>query len=233
MKKAQEFHGIIIDTTILLLLIFITTFICCYTDKANELYDLVQNNQEKKYLEVLCIVAFSSFYLIIFILRRFFELKAVIKKANTDVLVNIANRRCGMDLMQNVMKKGENASLIMFDIDDFKKINDIYGHNTGDSVLQKIVHLAKEFGRKQDELIRWGGDEFIILCYKTSQKEAFVLAQRLQKKIEGYCFEKKFFLTASFGVIKVDASQDLRAQIDILDRKMYKSKKTGKNRVYM
>jgi diguanylate cyclase (GGDEF)-like protein len=231
MKKNKEFHGIILDMTILLLLVFITTLICCYTTRIDELYDFLYYERQKKYLEILVIFALTSFYLGIFILRRFLELRSVIKKANTDVLLNVSNRRRGIDLMTNVINKSAYASMIMFDIDDFKKINDLYGHNQGDHVLQEIVRLIKVFGRKEDELIRWGGDEFILLCYNTTQKDALGLAQRLRENIEKHTFATKFKVTASFGVSELNPNEELRVQIDRLDRNMYKSKEEGKNKV--
>ncbi len=119
----------------------------------------------------------------------------------------------------------------MFDIDDFKKVNDSYGHDTGDYVLKQIASITKEISRNADVFIRWGGEEFIILCPQTDVKDAYSFADRLRKSIEEYKFKDVEKVTASFGVSAIDSTESLRLLIDRVDSALYKSKENGKNMV--
>lgn len=230
MERDLEYRGTIVDTAILTFCICLTALFFYLTEITEYIYDYVYYN---KYLGFILTIAISSLYLLIFTMRRFFELKKMVNKANTDVLVNVFNRRKGIQLIKKAMQEKIATSIIMFDIDNFKKINDDFGHIFGDTVLKELVQLIKTHNRKSDILIRWGGDEFVLLCYKTTKEEAYFLAQRLRESIEKYEFSGQFFITASFGVSALEYDQDLREQISKVDKNMYKSKEAGKNRVYM
>ena len=122
-------------------------------------------------------------------------------------------------------------SLIMFDIDFFKKVNDTYGHDAGDMVLKKIVEIVKNSIRKIDKLVRWGGEEFIIFVPNTDLEGAAFLAEKLRRKIEEADFGKVGKVTVSFGVAgmrKGDTVDDLLKRVD---EALYKAKQRGRNRV--
>lgn len=230
MKREIEYRGVVIDTAILVFCIVVTALFFYLTEITQNIYAYIYQN---RYLEVILIVAISFLYLLIFTLRRFFELKKMIKKANTDTLVNVYNRRKGLECIKEAMKQKTQCSLVMFDIDDFKKINDDFGHIVGDIILEEVVKLIKNLNRKSDLLIRWGGDEFVLLCYKTTKVEAYQLSNRLREKIQEHEFSNGISITASFGVIALEYEKDLKEQINQVDKNMYKSKETGKNSVYM
>jgi len=119
----------------------------------------------------------------------------------------------------------------MFDIDNFKNINDTYGHITGDHILQQITHIVKNLIRKADVFARWGGEEFLILCIETNINDAEILAEKLRQSIETASFIKVPQITSSFGVTDYRKQEDIDAFINRVDSAMYQAKDEGKNRV--
>ncbi|MFT5659532.1 MAG: diguanylate cyclase (GGDEF)-like protein [Sulfurimonas sp.] len=213
-----------------------TGFILSTFDLTEVFYQFSREQEEYDLDEIILTLAISSIYLSIFILRRFMELKAALIKANTDPLIGIFNRRKGseyiVEVIGNLKYKNTNASIIMFDIDDFKKVNDNHGHDIGDYVLKKTIAILENIIRDGDILIRWGGEEFIALCPNTDLAGSSLLAERFRKSIEEYDFDKVRKVTASFGVIELNASNNLREQIVKVDGNLYKSKHNGKNQVF-
>ena len=153
--------------------------------------------------------------------------------AKTDLLTEIANRAGTIELLNNLQRKADaKYSLIMFDIDYFKQINDNYGHEQGDVVLRKLAKLAVHFFRGTDHVARWGGEEFIVLCHDSTIKQAEFAANKLRKKIA----ETKFFdgrsITCSFGVSEYQGGADgIKKMFESADSAMYKAKNNGRNRV--
>lgn len=225
----------IIDMIILVISIIALGAYLNYIDASETLYKFTRNHEEYNLDEVILTIALSSFFFLIFILRRFFELNGLIIKANSDPLLGLLNRRKGSELISQEIdfleRSFKPASLIMFDIDDFKNINDTYGHDMGDYVLKEISILIKSIARKNDILIRWGGEEFIVLCPNTNINNAYNLAIRFKEIIASYDFSCEEKITASFGVIALVNNEDLRDQIDKADSYLYKSKNNGKNTV--
>lgn len=131
---------------------------------------------------------------------------------------------------------GEPLSLIIFDLDHFKKLNDNYGHDAGDFVLKEMAQLIRTNGiREQDVFARYGGEEFVILLPKTNLKQSFEIAERLRKLIESKEFMydgKRLPVTASIGV--ADYRQGVVTGTDLFkraDEAVYKSKEGGRNQV--
>lgn len=126
-------------------------------------------------------------------------------------------------------------SLIYFDLDFFKKVNDSYGHNVGDFILRETSGLVKSIIRKDDIFCRFGGEEFVILLPATDMKTAFDLAERIRQNIEDHTFEYEGQVikqTISLGVSQLN--QDMASPKDLLenaDQKLYQSKTNGRNRV--
>ncbi len=224
------FDSIILCTSILFMGIYLN-----YIEASELLYEYTRNHEEYELDEIILTFALSSFLFMIFILRRFFELKYLIKKANTDPLIGILNRRKGAALIKNeidfLLDKKYHSSLIMLDIDNFKNINDSCGHDVGDLVLKELSSILHKAARKSDRFIRWGGEEFIILCSYSNRNNASILAERFRKVIQEYQFSCKFEVTASFGVVELNKEDELRVQIEKVDKNLYLSKNEGKNRV--
>jgi len=153
-------------------------------------------------------------------------------QATTDALTQIPNRMY-FDLYlsrQITSAKRENTifSLIMFDIDDFKLINDTYGHPVGDKVLIELTSLVSSHIRENDFFARWGGEEFIILI-RSNGNESVVLAQKIAQTIRSHHFADIGKLTCSFGTTlyrKDDTSDSL---IQRVDKALYSAKKAGKD----
>ena len=123
-------------------------------------------------------------------------------------------------------------SFIILDIDYFKVVNDTYGHQEGDVILQQFAHLLDSRIRKIDTCGRWGGEEFCVICPGTTGSEAYRLAEDLRLQIEATKFGQIEHLTASFGVatyrINEDSFQDFIQRADIA---LYQSKQYGRNQV--
>lgn len=123
------------------------------------------------------------------------------------------------------------VSVIMADIDWFKKVNDEHGHLVGDSVLVTMSRILESGIRKNDVLGRWGGEEFIIICPQTELAGAEILAEKLRLKVEGADFETVKQKTASFGVAQLKPGETMDALLSRCDRALYKAKDKGRNRV--
>lgn len=154
----------------------------------------------------------------------------------TDPLTGIYNRR-EINTALDTLTKRENDdsapfSLILFDIDDFKSINDTHGHNTGDQVLISVTRIAREFIRKSDSIGRWGGEEFLILLYDTDEITAYTRAESLCRDIEKSMFQNHISVTCSFGVAQWVPGLQSEQLVDRADQALYTAKQAGKNRVH-
>lgn len=123
------------------------------------------------------------------------------------------------------------VSLIMFGIDDFKVINDTYGHQTGDIVLKKIVRLISDNIRDTDIFARWGGDEFMILTSHNDRESAAGLAEKLRDLIKKANFGGIRQITCSFGVVQFRNNEDLDSFVKRANNALYKAKNSGKDKV--
>jgi diguanylate cyclase (GGDEF)-like protein len=157
------------------------------------------------------------------------------ERANTDPLTNIHNRGSIMNILyqhhleHNTTKKP--LSLVMFDIDHFKKVNDTYGHDIGDIVLQKIAHFVKSSLRNGDSLGRYGGEEFYIVLPDTDLNAAVLIAQRLREQISKLEFLEVGHVTVSMGVVTTKIDEPIEDISKRVDELLYKSKADGRNRV--
>ena len=155
--------------------------------------------------------------------------------ATTDKLTGTYNRTKFKEIIEReierVRRYNQPLSLIIFDIDHFKGVNDKYGHNAGDSVLKTITDLVKENIRKMDYLVRWGGEEFIVLSSETRLDKANALAERIREVTESYRFENVGKVTLSLGVTEFKESDTEDSFIRRADDAMYEAKNKGRNRV--
>ncbi|SFV75161.1 diguanylate cyclase (GGDEF domain) with PAS/PAC sensor [hydrothermal vent metagenome] len=130
--------------------------------------------------------------------------------------------------------KKEKFSVIMFDIDFFKKVNDTYGHLAGDFVLKELATLVKTSLRKSDVCGRFGGEEFLILLPNTRTNGAFELANKLNNQVKNHSFiynEQKIPITISIGITSASYTDSFHSLIQRCDEALYLAKKNGRNRV--
>ncbi|MDD2790295.1 MAG: diguanylate cyclase [Sulfurimonas sp.] len=182
-----------------------------------------------KYDETEYVVEFTD------ISERMMEKLQLEKQLNRDQLTDSYNRVYFETNIQNIMKlnkdKGFRTGIIFFDIDHFKEINDNYGHDVGDEVLVALVGLVKEQIRKVDHLIRWGGEEFIILARTESLESMQSMAENLRRKIENHNFKDIPTLTCSFGLALNEEEESIKTTVTRADEKLYEAKKNGRNQV--
>ncbi|MCF8111815.1 MAG: transporter substrate-binding domain-containing protein [Desulfobacteraceae bacterium] len=153
----------------------------------------------------------------------------------TDKLTGIFNRMKLEDLLQSEIRRtqrnGRPFSVIMMDVDNFKDVNDSYGHQVGDEVLREIAGLLKANVRKADSLGRWGGEEFLIICPDTTGKGAAILAENLRRLIDEHELTVAGGVSCSFGVAEHQPQEGLDPLLGRVDRAMYRAKRRGRNRV--
>ncbi|MFT5283997.1 MAG: two-component system cell cycle response regulator [Planctomycetota bacterium] len=157
--------------------------------------------------------------------------------ANTDALTSLPNRRLGMDELELAWKdweeSQENFSVIMIDIDFFKNVNDSYGHDVGDAVLQETSKVMKAVLRDGDLIARIGGEEFLVICPLTEIEGALDCAERLRVAVENQCIESGGFngnVTISLGVSAAHGAHlDAHALLKSADEAVYLAKEQGRN----
>ncbi len=156
--------------------------------------------------------------------------------AYTDSLTHIYNRMHFANFLNaeidKIRRYGGKFSIIFFDLDNFKEVNDNFGHLAGDSILEQVTKLVSAANRSADIFARYGGEEFIILTPETGLSGAIIHAERLRKDIENFQFKAVGHITSSFGVAEFNADKD--SVDDILSRAdtaLYMAKELGRNRV--
>lgn len=168
-----------------------------------------------------------------------FTNKALSEKAEKDGLTGAYNKGALLERGPEVMKRAEllkeELSVIVFDIDFFKKINDGYGHPGGDYVLKALCHIvASKLIRSHDYFARYGGEEFVLILSGAPQKNALEIAERVRTTIQNaeFTFEgKKIPVTVSLGVATRKDETDWDALFNRADTALYQSKQSGRNRV--
>lgn len=155
--------------------------------------------------------------------------------ATKDFLTDLVNRRRFFEHLESAMAsarvKKTGVSVVIFDLDLFKRINDTFGHDSGDVVLKNTALRVRELLRGSDCAARFGGEEFIILLSETRIDAAMAIAEAVRAKIANVPFELVGAVSASFGVAEWDMKEDSRALINRADRALYVAKENGRNRV--
>ncbi len=155
--------------------------------------------------------------------------------ATIDTLTGLPNRRrleeaCQIQ-MARVKRHGEKLSVIMIDVDKFKSVNDTYGHQAGDLVLQTVAHVLDATVRESDFVGRWGGEEFMVLCPATKLSDAGIVAEKLRAAIAAHEFPVVGTKTASFGVAELATGEKLEHAVERADAALYQAKENGRDRV--
>ena len=158
------------------------------------------------------------------------------KLTNTDALTGAYNRRYFYSVSESLLalskREKQSLSLAMIDIDNFKKINDTYGHDVGDNILKKLVQKINEEIRESDILIRFGGEEFVLLLPNTSIQKATIVMESIRKEVEQCILADKIYCTISIGISEYN-SQDSNIDVSLkrADQGLYTIKNSGKNAV--
>ncbi len=169
--------------------------------------------------------------------RRLME--ALKESSLRDPLTGLFNRRFLEEsyehIASGILRRGTLAGILMCDIDNFKKINDLFGHDVGDEFLRRVAYAIKSNIRKADIAIRWGGEEFLIILIDIKKNVSFRIAEKIRKRVE------EISVSTSRGIVKTSISigisefpvdtEDFMEAIKFADIALYKAKKTGKNRV--
>ncbi|WP_031431925.1 GGDEF domain-containing protein [Methylomicrobium agile] len=160
------------------------------------------------------------------------------KQAHTDPLTGLYNRRRMLDFLLQQGKLAEREqtalSVAFVDIDHFKKINDNYGHGTGDQVLREVAEFVKRQLRKGDTLARWGGEEFLLLLPHTDLDGARVLAEKICGTVAEHVFQidsKDYSVTLTIGLCEHRTEHPIEKSIKLADIALYRGKQAGRNRV--
>ena len=149
-----------------------------------------------------------------------------------DPLTGLMNRRGLQERIASTSPYRQGYSLIIADIDNFKKINDVFGHGTGDMVLQGMASILKRLARKDDVVVRWGGEEFMIVIESLDIAVVEARAERFRAEIDGAYFTKVGNVTCSFGVGSPrDEEETFEMLFERADKALYLAKQMGKNRV--
>jgi len=173
------------------------------------------------------------------IMRQVVRMQRLRELASTDALTGVANRRSierlGTDAIAHARRAGEGFTALTFDIDHFKRVNDGFGHLTGDQVLAQITHACQGALRQFDLLGRTGGEEFLVLLPNTRLEQAHPIAERLCAAVRAIDFSgiaQGLVMTISVGMAELDAGDaDLKALMHRADNALYRAKAEGRNRI--
>jgi diguanylate cyclase (GGDEF)-like protein len=156
-------------------------------------------------------------------------IKKFYQQAQTDILTGLCNRRYFHEELSGLKTKAP-VSLILIDVDNFKSINDTYGHITGDQILRQFADILKKDTRGNDIITRWGGEEFAVILPQTDVKEAFKIADRIRGKVEEHIFSHEKIIcniTVSVGIASTKNEADIvdtEQLFKIADEALYKAK---------
>lgn len=165
---------------------------------------------------------------------------ALMEIADTDSLTGLYNNRFfkirAQELFHLAKRYDNEFCIIMFDIDDFKKVNDTYGHPEGDHILYMVAMILKKHSRSSDIPVRYGGEEFLLFLDRTSPKIGSIIANRIRKAIDEEVIvlsgKKPMNVTVSGGLSSFPVDeQQIEDLVKIADVRLYKAKELGKNRV--
>ena len=197
---------------------------------------------EKRWEYVYTIATFTIIALLIpiFYGRKLIKQQQVLHEeisriAAEDDLTGLYNRRKINELIHDEIERSERYkkgfSIIIMDIDFFKRVNDRFGHLAGDQLLKMFSDIMRDTIRHTDTAGRWGGEEFVVLCPETKMDGAMALADKIRQRIESYIFNSFGKQTASFGVACYVDDDSVDSIISRADIALYDAKNSGRNRV--
>ena len=155
-----------------------------------------------------------------------------------DALTQLANRRSGdrklREIVSNSFSSGREFCVVLGDIDFFKKVNDTYGHDAGDKVLQAIGKVFREEMEDKNMAARWGGEEFLLLFPDTNGDAAFIRLCEIRRKIKNIVVMQagqEIRVTMTFGLAEYDYSGNYESMLTTADQKLYRGKEDGRDRI--
>ena len=169
------------------------------------------------------------------ITEEFNQAKELERQAITDELTNLYNRRKINSSLNELINDTANTalpvSIMLFDLDHFKRVNDAFGHNYGDEILMATADIMRKFLPKCAHYGRWGGEEFLIVLNNVSLTDACNIAQHIKNALNTIVFPNKKLLSASFGVTQFKRGDNFTTLLTRVDQLMYKAKQSGRNLV--
>ncbi|MFT6925278.1 MAG: diguanylate cyclase (GGDEF)-like protein [Psychromonas sp.] len=203
-----------------------------------KLSEFLQNVKKTFYFNLICSL-FGTLLIAFLILKSVNKYyKEIDYLAKYDDLTHLKNRRAFNEELEHFLllckRRHSHLSLTFFDLDDFKNINDTFGHQIGDKVLQRIADILKENLRQTDIMGRWGGEEFIVAFIETELEDAKFIADKIRVRIEKDEVLSQLTnaqVTASFGITTVNTHDSVDSLLNRVDQALYKAKDNGKNQV--
>ena len=226
-----------LDVYALIIFNIIMYLIFAEIDCLELIYKFSQEYQDYELDEIVPLFFTIAVSLFLFSLRRLSELKKsfeITKEMSIkDHLTGLYNRRVIEDFYEieknRINRSESNLSLLIIDIDNFKKINDIFGHNTGDFVLKEFSKILRKSTRNIDIIARWGGEEFLILCPHTKACDNDIIGNRILSDVRSFSFTDVKSLSASIGIVNIKKDEDFKDAIKRADDLLYKAKHSGKD----
>jgi polar amino acid transport system substrate-binding protein len=155
--------------------------------------------------------------------------------SSTDTLTGIYNRMKLDELLaqeyEHAKKHQQELSLIIIDIDDFKEVNDQFGHKVGDQVLKTFAHIIEKEKRTMDIFGRWGGEEFLLVCKETNAQGALVLSNKIKNALAAHPFDEVGHKTACFGITQFQKNDTIESAFVRADKALYQAKSSGKDQI--
>jgi two-component system cell cycle response regulator len=168
-------------------------------------------------------------------LKTYIKLKDYINKLEEinkrDFLTKLYNKSQFYENLKKLDIEGEKYSILFIDIDDFKQINDSFGHMTGDHILEELGQIIKKYENKMIIPFRYGGEEFSILIKKYDREKAYLVAEEIRNKIEKKLFYKNIKVTISGGIADNSNNNNYSDIIEMADSNLYRAKNNGKNQI--
>lgn len=198
-----------------------------------ECYGDLAFTRSKRWDEATLTLLENTLERVVWPLRNALAYRQAVRVSLTDPLTGIGNRGALEQAMvreiSGALRFQQPLSLIIADIDHFKAINDRYGHERGDQVLQGVASNLAESLRKTDTVYRYGGEEFVVLLPRTSTYLAEVVAKRLQQDVQTVQLPDHNSVTASFGIAELHNGQDAETLLQRADQALYRAKHSGRN----
>ncbi len=175
---------------------------------------------------------------IVYPLRNALNYREAVRASLKDPLTGAGNRIALTNSLQREIERSKRyhqpMAVLMLDMDNFKNINDMFGHKQGDDVLVNVAEIMFEDLRGSDSIFRYGGEEFVVLLSNTDLEWAIHIAERLRNKIEKLAIEQdsiRIITTTSIGIAMLDPRESIMKLLDRADKAMYEAKESGRNQV--